>query len=100
MINDLKLDFVSLDYAKKNLWQQDEYDNFIVDSITDKYVIYRDKKNSEIKIGTKKQPNIFYPKNAKLNSDLYFKISKVQEFKTILGLTQQILIIKIIKISN
>ncbi|MFK5880655.1 MAG: hypothetical protein QM482_00430 [Sulfurospirillum sp.] len=90
----LKNGFTKIEYEKDYLWGLVPNDDFLVEGIVGKYVIYTQRNQSDVKIGIIKEKNKFYQKDSYLSTDLYFKLFGVQEFKTVLGVTQQILILK------
>jgi len=93
----LKIGATKLQFEKDYLWGFASSDDFIMESIVDNYVIYALRNNLNIKVGLLKNKNKFYQKGAYLDTDMYFSLYGVQEFKTILGTTIQVLIIKEVK---
>ena len=92
----LKNGFTEIELEKDYLWGVTPADTFVVDGIVGKYVIYTKGNQYDLKIGILKDKNKFYQKYSYIDIDLYYKLHGIREFKTVLGVTQQILIFKVV----
>ena len=92
----LKNGFTEIELEKDYLWGVTQVDTFVVEGIVGKYVIYTKGNQHDFKIGILKDKNKFYQKYSYIDIDLYYKLHGIREFKTVLGVTQQILIFKVV----
>jgi len=91
---------ITLKKAKNSMIvQTDEIEGlFRVESIVDRYIIYFDSAY-DFRIAIKKQSGEFYGSGKSLHEGAY-KIIGIEEFKTVLGITQQVIIVKELKNVN
>jgi len=95
----LKNGFTSFDVEKKYVYGISPHDDFVVNGIVDDYVIYIKRHDPDTKIAILKRPGKLYQEGSYLDSDLFLSLQKIQEFKTVLGATKQVIVFKEINLN-
>ncbi len=96
VMRDLKKGKGTVTNIQTNLIEADEFDVFRVQSVAEPYVIYAYVNSSEfMQIAVVKKSNKFYNEGTMLD-DGFYKLLGVEEFTTVLGATQQVLVLELV----
>ena len=91
LLHRIKIGIAELKDEMEYLWLKSEFDSFKVEGIVGDFVVYVDRDGDKLVVI--KEKNKIYTQGTLMGNN-YFSISGVQEFQTVMGAVQQLIVLK------